>query len=238
VDEGLTLVLQLAEETLVAVVDILRALELLYRVNADVEVLALEVVLIELRQFDDTTELADPAGRPLRVLFGEIARSERRSWWYAHGSCGAFGLVGGMYPGDLLICLTDPGRGKSRAPRRPRLQVEETSMSVFDDERRGAWGAALRPLRRLDTLLAIAWLGVKSRDAGGETSSTGEIRPAAAAALASAEALFLPKLSFHFDGFLVTGGRVEVTGGEAGGGSEGRGLVNNALGIAYIMGGS
>jgi len=97
----------------VAVVDILRVLELLYRVNADVEVLALDVVLIELRQFD--TELVlDPAGRPLRVLFGEIARSERRSWWYAHGSCGTFGLVEGMYPGDLLICLTDPGKGKSR----------------------------------------------------------------------------------------------------------------------------
>jgi hypothetical protein len=237
VDEGLTLVLQLAEETLVAVVDILRVLELLYRVNADVEVLALDVVLIELRQFDDTTELAlDPAGRPLRVLFGEIARSERRSWWYAHGSCGAFGLVEGAYPGDLLICLTDAGRGKSRVPRRPRFQVE-ASMSVLDEE--GGGTGALRPMRRLDTLLAvvaIAWAGDKSRDAGGEASSTGEIRPAAMAAFASAVALFLPKLSFHFDGFLVTGGRVEVTGGEAAGGSEWP--VSNALGIAYIRAGS
>ena len=227
VDEGLTLVRQLAEETLVAVVDILRALELLYRVNADVEVLALDVVLVELRQF----------GRPLRMLFGEIARSER----CAHGSCGTFGLVEDMYPGDLLICLADPGRGKSCVLRRPRLQVEEASMSVLDDERGGTEGAALRPLRRVDTLLAVvalAWEGVKSRDAGGEASSTGEIPPAAAAALASAEALFLPKLSFHFDGFLVTGGRVEVTGGETGGGSGGRGLVNNAEGIAYIRGGS
>jgi len=45
----------------------------------------------------------------------------------------------------------------------------------------------------LDTLLAVtmAWEGVKSRDAGGETSSTGEIRTAVAAALASTEALFL-----------------------------------------------
>jgi hypothetical protein len=71
-------VLQLAEETLVAVVDIL-VLELLYRVNCD--------VLIELRQFEDTIELAlDPTGRPLRVLFGEIVR----------------GTFGGLYPGDLF----------------------------------------------------------------------------------------------------------------------------------------
>jgi hypothetical protein len=239
VDEGLTPVLQLAEETLVATVDTLRVLELLYRVNADVEVLALDVVLI-LRQFDEATELAlDPAGRPLRVLFGEIARSERRSWWYAHGSCGAFGLVEGMYPGDLLICLGDPGRGKSRTPRRPRLQVEEASVSVLDDE--GRTGGALRPMRTLDTLLAvvaITWEGDKSRDTGGEASSTGEIRPAAVAALASAEALFLPKLSFHFDGFLVTGGRAEATGGEAAGGSGGREPVSNALGIANTIGGS
>jgi len=239
VDEGLTLVLQLVEETLVAVVDILRILELLYRVNADVEVLALEVVLIELRQFDDTTELAlDPAGRPLRVLFGEIAR--RSWWWYPHGPCGAFGLVEVMYPGDLLICLADAGRGKSRVPRRPRPQVEEASMSALDDGG-GTGGGALRPMRRLDTLLAVVAIaseGDKSRDAGGEASSTGEIRPAAAAALASAEALFLPKLSFHFDGFLVTVGRVEVTGGEAAGGSGWRGPVRNAVGIAYIAAGS
>jgi hypothetical protein len=45
----------------------------------------------------------------------------------------------------------------------------------------------------------------RSRDGGGETSSTGETRPAAAAALARVEPLFLPKLSFHFDGFLVMG---------------------------------
>jgi hypothetical protein len=90
----LTLVRQLAELTLVAVVLTLRALELLYRVNADVDVPALLDVLIELRQFADTTELADddtaaprPAPpplrlssapvAPLRVLFGDTARSER-----------------------------------------------------------------------------------------------------------------------------------------------------------------
>lgn len=96
-------------------------------------------------------------------------------------------------------------------------------------------------MRRLDTLLAVVAIareGDKSRDAGGETSSTGEIRPAAAAALASAEALFLPKLSFHFDGFLVTGARVEVTGGDASGGAEGREPVRNAVGTGYIEGGS
>jgi len=218
VDGGLTPVLQLPEETLVAMVDTLRVLELLYRVNADVEVLALDVVLIELRQFAETTELAlDPAGRPLRVLFGEIAR---RSWWYAHGSCGAFGLVEGMYPGDLLICLGVPG--------------------VLDDEGRTGVGAS-RPMRTLDTLLAvvaITWEGDKSRGAGGKASSTGEIRPAAVAALGSAEALFLPKPSFHIDGFLVTGGRAEVTGGVATGGSEGREPVSNALGIGNIIAGS
>jgi len=100
----------------------------------------------------------------------------------------------------------------------------------------------------LDTLLAvtIAWEGGRSRDAGGETSSTGEIRPAVAAALAalaSAEALFLPKLSFHFDGFLVTGRRVEVTGGvavgmKAAGETEGRVFLRSAMGTAYIEGGS
>ena len=239
-DEGLTLVLQLAEETLVAVVDTLRVLELLYRVNADVEVLALDVVLIELRQLEDTTELAlDPAGRPLRVLLGEMARSERRSWWCAHASCDALGV----YPGDLLICLTDAARGTSRVPLRPLPQVGEASVTVLDDDERDeTWGGALRPMSRLDTLLAVvamAWEGDKSRDGGGETSSTGEIRPAAAAALASAEALFLPKLSFHFDGFLVTGGRAEVITGEAGGErTEGWGFVRSAVGTGYIEGGS
>jgi len=92
VEEGLTLVRQLADETLVAVVDTLLALELLYRVKADVEVPALEDVLIELRQFDDTTEEAlDPIGRPLRVLFGETARTDGRSWKDHWSPCG--GLV-------------------------------------------------------------------------------------------------------------------------------------------------
>lgn len=92
VDEGLTLVRQLAEDTLVAVVEMLRALELLYLVKAEVEVPALEDVLIELRQFDDTIELAlEAVGRPLRELLGETARSEGRSW-KAHCSAGTRGL--------------------------------------------------------------------------------------------------------------------------------------------------
>jgi len=71
---------QLVDDTLVAVVDMLRALELLYRVKADVDVPALDVVLMELRQLLDTMELAlDATGRPLRVLLGETARSLRLS---------------------------------------------------------------------------------------------------------------------------------------------------------------
>lgn len=59
------------------------------------------------------------------------------------------------------------------------------------------------------TLLAVADMGcacAKSTEAG-DSSSTGETLPAdtEVAALARVEVLFLPKLSFHFDGFLVTG---------------------------------
>lgn len=81
-EAGFTLVRQLAEDTLVAVVDTLLALELLYLVNADVEVPGLELVavlLMELRQLEEITELAlEPMVAPgrmlLRVLFGDIAR--------------------------------------------------------------------------------------------------------------------------------------------------------------------
>jgi len=91
VEEGLTLVRQFSEETLVAVVDMLLVLELLYRVKADVEVAPLEDVLVEL---EDTTELAlDPIKRLLRVLFGETA-------WY-RSACG--GLSEKMFePGKQL----------------------------------------------------------------------------------------------------------------------------------------
>lgn len=72
-----------------------------------------------------------------------------------------------------------------------------------------------------------------SSDGSGETSSTGDTRPALAA---RAEALFLPKLSFHFDGFLVTGGLGGTTG-EAKDGGAFRG-PKSAVGIAYMLTGS
>jgi hypothetical protein len=73
--EDLTLVRQLVEDTLVAAVETLRVLELLYRVKAEVEVPALDVVLIELRQFPETIELAlEATGRVLRMLLGETPR--------------------------------------------------------------------------------------------------------------------------------------------------------------------
>lgn len=91
------MVLQLFEETLVAAVDTLRTLELLYRVNAELDMLAFEVVLIELRQLPDAIELAlEAKGRPLRVLFGEIARSERLS-----SDVQRLGLRGGMGEREL-----------------------------------------------------------------------------------------------------------------------------------------
>jgi hypothetical protein len=75
--EVLTLVRQLVEDMLVAAVDMLRVLELLYRVNADVEVPALDMVLAEERQLLDATELAlEARGRPLRELLGETFRPD------------------------------------------------------------------------------------------------------------------------------------------------------------------
>lgn len=64
--EVLVCALQLPLETLVAIVLMLRALELLYRVNALLDVLALEVVDTELRQLlllaalDDNRDGEDP----------------------------------------------------------------------------------------------------------------------------------------------------------------------------------
>jgi len=78
IDEGgLPFVRQLLFDTLVAVVDMLRMLELLYLVNADVDVPALDVVLIELRQFVETIELALEATvgcRELYMLLGDRPR--------------------------------------------------------------------------------------------------------------------------------------------------------------------
>jgi hypothetical protein len=69
-------VLQLEADTLVAAVDTLLELELLYRVNADVDAIALEAVDdVELRQLLDVIELAlDANGRPEEP--GDIARGD------------------------------------------------------------------------------------------------------------------------------------------------------------------
>jgi hypothetical protein len=73
---------QLDDDTLVAVVEKLCTLELLNRVNAEVEFPALEVVDIELRQLyllDDIELALDASGRPLLVLAGETGRCVVRS---------------------------------------------------------------------------------------------------------------------------------------------------------------
>ena len=62
----------------------LRVLELLYLVNALVDVLALEVVDIELRQLPllaelDSTELEAKSRPPLRIEGGDAPRGPRRS---------------------------------------------------------------------------------------------------------------------------------------------------------------
>lgn len=68
---------QLLLDRLVAAVDTLRELPLLYLVNPLVDVPALA---IELRQLLDAIELAlDARGRPLRVLVGDTPRSLRLS---------------------------------------------------------------------------------------------------------------------------------------------------------------
>ena len=68
-EADLTLARQLADETLVAAVDMLRVLELLERVNVDEDVPALDMVLVEERQLLEAIELALEAGsRPLRLL--------------------------------------------------------------------------------------------------------------------------------------------------------------------------
>jgi hypothetical protein len=127
--------------------------------------------------------------------------------------------------------------------------VEEAFSAAFDRmtlpttwER--AFGGASKPIMRLVTLLAIADIGcacVNSIEAGGEASSRGETVEGKAAALAGVEALFLPKLKFHFDGFFVTGAgtgggcfAVEVEMAETGG----RGLLRSAVGMGYIQTGS
>lgn len=85
---------------------------------------------------------------------------------------------------------------------------------------------------RLVTLLAVADMGRSV----GEASSTGETRP-------SVDALLLPKLSFHLEGFLVIGGTAVDGGAEDGAGILGtggmaRGELSKGTGSAYIATGS
>jgi hypothetical protein len=73
-DVALLRLRQLEEDTLVAVVSTLRALALLYLLNADVDVNALELVDIELRQLLEYIELAlEATGRPFLALADERA---------------------------------------------------------------------------------------------------------------------------------------------------------------------
>lgn len=199
---------QLPEDRLVAAVDTLRELALLYFVNAEDDVPALA---IELRQlFDDAMELAlDASGRPLRVLEGETPR---------------------LLAGDTLRLLAGETARWDRAsaldtPRRSRLLTEENGepeggphVLLLFDSVLAAYGDALgrRPRcvkepisptsARLDeaellgcrlssmlaTLLAVEdfSLPLASESASSEAS-----------ALLSAALLPLPKLSFHFDDF-------------------------------------
>lgn len=113
-----------------------------------------------------------------------------------------------------------------RTPRRPRAQSSAGALGADG-------GGAFRPMIRLVTLLAVADIG---RSALGDASSTGDTRP-------SADALLLPKLSFHFDDFLAMGCPDEVGAGEGAwsfgnGGTGGIGLESIERGTAYIATGS
>jgi len=110
IDDGcLPFVRQLLFDTLVAVVDMLRILELLYLVKADVDVPALEV-LVELRQLVDTIELALDATvgcRELRVLLGDKPRLLLLPMSESGDQCSALGW----------------GLDDIPWPRRPRLRL-------------------------------------------------------------------------------------------------------------------
>jgi hypothetical protein len=120
-------------------------------VKAEVEVPALEVVLIELRQFLEATELALEATgrpeRPLRVLLGEIPRSELFS---PNAQVLKLELVDGMLPKDLLE------DGDTR-PWRPLVQVWLSS-EVFGTAAELGPGA-LRLIIRFATLFAVIDIG-------------------------------------------------------------------------------
>lgn len=168
---------QLLAETLVAVVETLRTLALLYRVNADVDVPALDVVLVELRQLPDNMEDALEATAWFRIELTDPARSESCPQWSREG-CGLRDDVYTWRPCEL------PPVDTGGRTRRPRGQSSTGALGCDG-------GAAFSPMIRLVTLLTVEDIG-KS----GEASSTGP----------SAEPLLLPKLSFHLDCFLAIDG--------------------------------
>jgi len=95
-DVGLAPVRQLDDDTLVAAVEMLRELELLYRVKADDDVPALEFVDMELLQLLEAIELALDANCPLRVLLGEMAR------------CVCCKVIGERSSAAAINCCKDP----------------------------------------------------------------------------------------------------------------------------------
>jgi hypothetical protein len=202
---------QLVADTLVAVVDTLRTLALLYRVNADVDVPALEVVLVELRQLPDTIELAlDPIGRPLRTEFGDVARSECKS--ASQWSLPGCGLRDELYVSrSRRVAGSKPPAGTGSRARRPRGRSSADALGADG-------GEASSPMIRLVTLLAVADIKVGGTGRSGMVSSTGETRP-------TFKALLLPKLSFHFDGFFVIEGAGMESEAEAGGATAGLGAT-------------
>lgn len=201
----------------------LRALELLNRVNVEVDVIALEVVAIEVRQFPDPTEPAPAledgiaAGPDFVVNMLAAGDAPRR---LCAGEGPRRGLVGGVQDS----CARPPyivggdnrlgGRpgGPEGAGRRPRAQV--LSSNDNDDplvtEFVGVVVDGPNVDRMFDTAAALE----------GATSSLGE----------SSTTLLLPKPSFHFEGFLTICGdgggasdKVGIAGkiGESGRGSRG-----------------
>lgn len=130
--------------------------------KAEVEVPALEVVLIELRQFPEAIELAleATAGRPeraLRVLFGDTARSWERFSPKFH-VLKVFELGVGPCPVVVSLFIALGGVGEPR-PRRPLVQAGELSSTLLARPAAEVGGGALRPMMRLVTLLAVADMG-------------------------------------------------------------------------------
>lgn len=219
---------QLWPDALVAVVDTLRALLLLYLVNAEDDVATLEFETVELRQLFDAVELALEAtttvGRePLRAVLGDNARGDLARdaadvvepgylCWGARKAVASY-IVGGEYrrgPGLVALLAVTVG-----APLgwRPRLHEDGSSKLRIGCEDVTMGTGAFKPMMRFVTLLAVADMGLPKSIDG--SSSKGE------GSAFSAE-LFFPKLNFHLDAFLTTtgtGGGITGRGGTAGGSS-------------------